>query len=149
MGAQLSVIATLRYQTTTCITCGVEICLPDDFYKRRLQDKKVYYCPNGHQQHFIDETEEERLKKALEAQKRRTEIALNDAKFEMQRRMRAEKSEKRAKNKLKRVHNGVCPQCSRSFTNLARHMQTKHGAETSAAAVKAECVAESDTKQHT
>jgi hypothetical protein len=26
----------------------------------------------------------------------------------------------------KRIKNGVCPCCTRSFTNLRRHLQTKH-----------------------
>ena len=38
---------------------------------------------------------------------------------ETNRRMKAEKQ-------LKRVHNGVCPCCNRSFQNLQKHMKTKH-----------------------
>ena len=26
----------------------------------------------------------------------------------------------------KRIHAGVCPCCNRTFTNVARHMKTKH-----------------------
>jgi len=36
----------------------------------------------------------------------------------------------KAQRKLKRVHRGVCPDCNRSFENLARHMHTKHGVKT-------------------
>jgi hypothetical protein len=32
----------------------------------------------------------------------------------------------KARNQLERVGNGVCPCCTRSFTNLRRHMATKH-----------------------
>lgn len=38
----------------------------------------------------------------------------------------AERAVKKAQNKLKRVERGVCPECNRTFNNLARHMACKH-----------------------
>ena len=34
--------------------------------------------------------------------------------------------ENKIEKQLKRIHKGVCPCCNRSFTNLKRHMETKH-----------------------
>ena len=33
----------------------------------------------------------------------------------------------RAQRKLKRVAKGVCPECNRTFADLAQHMKCKHG----------------------
>lgn len=35
-----------------------------------------------------------------------------------------------AERKLKRVARGTCPECNRSFVNLARHMACKHAPKT-------------------
>jgi hypothetical protein len=40
--------------------CGIEFCLPKSVYERRLEDHKLFYCPNGHSQHFAAESESEK-----------------------------------------------------------------------------------------
>jgi hypothetical protein len=39
--------------------------MPDQMYKARLRDRDTFYCPNGHGQHFLGETEAEKLKKLV------------------------------------------------------------------------------------
>lgn len=110
-----------------CITCGIEIILPRWFKAQALKErsKKPFFCPNGHSQHFIGETEAERLAKLLdlerqESQRQRERVAARD---------RSLSAVKGQITKIKnRVGNGVCPCCNRSFTNLRRHMSTKHPA---------------------
>ena len=109
----------------TCGECGVEFAMPRHMQTTRLEDKKIFYCPNGHSRAYVKSRVQE-LEALLEAQKRDTE-------WQKQRVERLNKDlttqraqTTKARNKLERVSNGVCPCCTRSFTNLRRHMETKH-----------------------
>ena len=108
-----------------CPVCGIDCVLPANYLKKRREDGKSFYCPNGHSQSYT-KSEADRLREQLEAAKR-------DAEWQRARAERADKSliaqkaqTTKARNKLERVANGVCPCCTRSFTNLRRHMATKH-----------------------
>lgn len=107
---------TQELETITCCSCGVEFGVPCYLKKKLLETHKRFYCPNGHEQAFLGETEAERLKKELEKQKERTRWAEEENK----------KVTKKLKRTEKRISCGVCPCCNRSFVNLQRHMKTKH-----------------------
>ncbi len=53
-----------RFKTVTCCIadCLISFAVTDEFYNQRLKDKKCFYCPKGHSQYFLAETEEEKLK---------------------------------------------------------------------------------------
>lgn len=127
----LSQYVTLTYETTSCITCGVVIALPSDFHRQRRIDHKDYYCPNGHGQRYTGDSLEEQLRKQLAAEMKKREWAEQAQKQAELGEQVAIRSAAAYKGKLKRVANGVCPCCKRSFTNLRRHMATKHPAPTS------------------
>lgn len=112
--------STVDFESCTCSACGIVYFVPDNFRDKRRQDHKTFYCPNGHNQYFPGETEAERLTRELAAEKQRTRLALAR---ENEERIAREKLAR----KLKRVGRGVCPECNRSFANLARHMNCKHG----------------------
>ena len=81
-----------------------------------------WHCPNGHVLVFT-ETEVDKLKKQLASEQQRTEMFRR----ENQEKERAIKSLKGQITKSKnRIANGICPCCNRSFSNLHRHMKTKH-----------------------
>lgn len=44
--------------TQSCITCSTPMFLSKQFDDRRQQDKKNFYCPNGHAQAYIESTED-------------------------------------------------------------------------------------------
>ena len=123
MSNSLAIQTVLYYKTTVCITCGCHIALENEFYDRRLQDRRDFYCPNGHSQHFVAETEAERLKKQLaerEAQLTRERARTSELNT-------AITKAKRATARLKtRIQNGVCPCCHRTVKQLAAHMASKH-----------------------
>lgn len=142
MSAATQVIfATVEKYTCCHENCGIVFGLEQGFVRHRRQDHKGWYCPNGHLQYFLGENEAERLKKELERQKAESQRELAK---EQQRRKWAEESrdmankrEDRAKRKAaafkgivtktkKRVGNGVCPCCNRTFANLMNHMKTQH-----------------------
>ncbi len=120
MSAQLAY--TQHLITQTCCTCGIEFGIPEPWNNKRREDHKEFYCPNGHVLTYRDGPLET-LKKELADEKKRREWAEKNAEA-----TRASNAALRGEmTKLKnRVGNGVCPCCKRSFTNLQRHMHSKH-----------------------
>lgn len=123
------------YHVVSCFTCSVKFGIPEQLYNRvvRLGIDSVY-CPACGKQTAWRTPELVREKQRLEAElataNRRADTAKRHA--ETQERLRIETANKLRATKgvvtkiKKRVHNGVCPCCSRHFENLQRHMQTKH-----------------------
>jgi DNA gyrase/topoisomerase IV subunit B len=113
-----------------CITCGVQIVMPAQLKEKKLKDQTNFFCINGHAQHYTGESEEAKLKRALEFEKNRREAAERSEASAQERAVTARKAEAIARGKLKaqaeRAKNGVCPCCTRHFTNLERHIATKH-----------------------
>lgn len=48
-----------------CDTCGIIYFLTPEFEDARIKDRKGFYCPNGHQWWFIEESNEQKLRKRL------------------------------------------------------------------------------------
>lgn len=122
--------ATLEKYTCCRADCGVVFGLEAGFVRYRRDDHKTFYCPNGHAQSFIGKSEAERLKEELEREKRKHEFTRNDLYSTRENRDHFERSARTYKGKLthvkKRVGNGVCPCCNRTFQNLMGHMKTQH-----------------------
>lgn len=117
----LSITAT--HEILTCGECGIEFAVPSRWVTQRRNNHKTWYCPNGHRRHYPSENKEEQLRSLLQKQKAVT-IHLRDQLDS------ATKSRNAYKGHLnrtkKRIKNGVCPCCNRSFKDLARHMGNKH-----------------------
>lgn len=101
-------------ESETCCSCGIAFGMPTDFKSiaQRKAEGKTFYCPNGHPQHYTSESDDAKIKRLT---RERDEA-----------RARTER-ERQSKLKLeKRISRGVCPCCHRSFSQIARHMKTKH-----------------------
>lgn len=116
-------------EATECCVCGTAFAVPEVFLNKRRRDGVNFYCPNGHTLHYGEP----------EADKLRRELKLKEKVIkEYQGFYEAEKSDhEHTRNRLRatkgvltktkqRIANGVCPCCKRHFTNLERHMHTKH-----------------------
>lgn len=114
---------------TDCSVCGVMHGVPFGYLARRREDGQTFYCPNGHTQVFRTtdkqrlEAEVSRLKQRMaekddEAAKLRDQIAHQEA--------RARGFQGVIAKQKKRAAAGVCPCCTRHFTNLERHMKGRH-----------------------
>lgn len=113
----------------TCYKCGVDFGMPARMEEKRRQDKGSFWCPNGHSQAFVTSTEQilrAELASAKESKKWAEESrdrARRDADY-------FKNSRNGYKGQLtkikKRVAHGVCPCCTRTFQDLARHMETEH-----------------------
>lgn len=120
-----------------CCTCFMTFAVPDDFRARRRSDKASFFCPSGHSQSYQGESDADAVRR-LEREKLEIERDRN------QRIVRYEQwlDQVREENKVvtkqlsstrgqltkarRRIANGVCPCCNRSFEQLARHMATQH-----------------------
>lgn len=118
-GYALRLTGTADLITETCYSCGVLFAMTEDFKNNRLKDRKSFYCPSGHAQHYLGETDTERLKKA-----QAREVALRD---QLEAAVReGEKTRQALLRDRQRFMNGVCPCCNRSFENVRRHMSSQH-----------------------
>lgn len=109
---------------TECYKCAVVFAMPRRLMQQCRNNGQEFFCPNGHGQIFAKSTVQ-RLQEQLEQEQRRTQAQRN------QREM-AERQLVAAKGLMtklkKRIANGVCPCCRRSFTNLRRHITKQHPA---------------------
>ncbi|MDR1076087.1 MAG: helix-turn-helix domain-containing protein [Xanthomonadaceae bacterium] len=113
----------IRFKTEVCCRCGMAFAMPADFQRRRIDDHNWFYCPAGHSQRYIGQSKAQRLQKELEKERELTQLERQraaDAIHELNMTMKAHRRMR------KRVMNGVCPCCNRSFENLRRHMQSEH-----------------------
>lgn len=117
--------------------CGVLFAMTAEFVRERRKDHALWYCPNGHSQHYSGKNEEERLKAQLEEERRQRQRAeqniaywQDEAKEAGERaaheRNRANGYKGHATRISRRVKHGVCICCNRTFKDLAAHMATKH-----------------------
>jgi hypothetical protein len=106
-----------------CGECGVWFGMTEFMHAKRLEDKKFWFCPNGHNRHFIGKSEAEKARERAEAAERRL-AATRDLLTQEERSHAATRGHlTRVK---KRASAGVCPCCNRTFQQLARHMKSKH-----------------------
>lgn len=119
-----------------CPNCGITYALPARVVEDRRAGGGSWYCPNGHGVSFR-ETDADRARKEAAQLRKKLDDEKQNAEWWKTRSREAQKAadhqESRAngyKGALtkvkKRVGNGVCPCCSRSFVDLGRHMQSKH-----------------------
>lgn len=123
--------------TEVCAACSVAFAMPKELQERRYADKQLFYCPNGHSQAYQGQTEESKLRKKLDDERRERQRAEQrvaqwqdeareaEARAEHERR-RANGYKGHAAKITKRAKAGVCPCCNRHFVALERHMATKH-----------------------
>jgi len=117
-----------RLVVTSC-WCGIHLAIPEDLHSiaTRKEGKEVY-CPLGHRFIYSNTTEEklaEARQQLAEANRRRRATA-ELLRHEERSHAATKGHVTRKRKQLDRVAKGVCPCCSRSFTNLRRHMQSQH-----------------------
>lgn len=106
-----------------CCACGLLFGMTTEYRDRRLDDHKLFYCPNGHSQGYRGESEAEKNARLLREEQARHKRTLERENAERQAKEVAEAKAERLK---KRAAAGVCHCCNRTFQQLARHMADKH-----------------------
>lgn len=120
-GADLN---TGQYEFVTCGECGIEWGMPHKLYEVRLVDLAPFWCPLGHNRHFVAGKSELQVERER-ATRYETWLANRDEDLRVERASHAATKGKLTKAK-KRTANGVCPCCQRTFVQLSRHIATKH-----------------------
>jgi len=117
-------------QIDSCCNCGVIYAMPSDLDDQRREDHGTFYCPNGHGQHYTGKTEAQKLREQLAAAERQRDSANGSATFWRYQAGAAERSARAVKGHMtrlrKRIANGVCPCCQRSFANVRAHIHGQH-----------------------
>lgn len=115
-----------------CISCGVPIVMPStrESWLKNKGKGEAFYCLNGHSQSFTAETEAQRIQKLLDTERAWREREQKESARQRALREVAERQVSAARGQLTKLKNraaaGLCPCCNRKFTNLERHMATKH-----------------------
>lgn len=114
-----------------CITCGVPFAFPTELRQQRMDDHKRFYCPNGHDMVFTGKSDAQKLREAQEAldsERRRHDATRDLLRHEERSHATTRGHVTRKKRELAKTKAGVCPVdgCHRHFTNLERHIATKH-----------------------
>lgn len=107
-----------------CPVCGIMYAAPQALIEwSRQKPHRAFYCPRGDELHFPGKTEAQKLQEKLDRERARSgNLASRLEQTEASRR-----AQKAATTRLKRrVANGVCPCCQRTFKDLAAHIETKH-----------------------
>jgi len=112
-----------------CPACFIAHAITRRMHDDRLADGGAVYCPAGHRWVFC-ETQTARLERELAAARRMRDSARAALSAEQDQRRAAERSAAAYRGQAtrirRRVGNGVCPCCNRSFADLARHMAGQH-----------------------
>lgn len=119
--------------TETCKTCSGLFAITKEFKQEchRIGGfRQMWACPYCKTTWGYGESEETRLKLQIAARETEADAIRRDltaAKCSLidERSARAQ-AERKCRRITKRIHAGVCPCCNRTFSNLARHMSTKH-----------------------
>ncbi len=118
----LEISTTVKLVTEECCACGILFAMPQQVNERLRTKGGTFYCPNGHSQVYTEPDIEvlKRKLRAAESLATNLEYSLNGALDDLSAKRKELRSVKR------RVNAGVCPYCQRHFTNLERHVHTKH-----------------------
>jgi hypothetical protein len=106
-----------------CCDCHTRFAMTSQLRAARYADHKAFYCPNGHGQSYVGETEEAKLRRQLKAAK-------SDATWTRDQLEASERSKAAIKGHLTRARNklakGQCPCCDQTFGNVREHMKARH-----------------------
>lgn len=120
--ALAAIQVTVELTEINCGECGGTYAINERYRQQKYQKGETWNCPYCRTGWgYSGNSENAKLKRELEDERKRKEAALC-----RENEQRAEKE--KLERKLKRVGSGVCPDCNRTFQNLARHMCSKHGA---------------------
>jgi hypothetical protein len=117
-----AIYSSVQLTIMTCGNCGVEFAIPENMRAEKELSGGHWYCPNGHQRVYT-ETEAARYKRLYEKEQREA-ASFRELKLAAERAQ--EKAEKKLAQHKKRAAAGVCPCCKRTFSQLSKHMQSKH-----------------------
>lgn len=114
----------LEFTVCQCGSCGVLYMVPTLVHEHHRKEGGFAFCSNGHQWGWREGT------KARDELRLERDRLKQDAARLIDERNEALREAREAKSKYlkvqKRAAAGVCPCCNRTFSNVQRHMKSKH-----------------------
>jgi len=127
----MTIQETTEFVVEECGECGIQFAMPQQFRRKRLNDHSLpFWCPNGCRLFYIGKTAAE--KERERARQLERHIANQDEVIRSEKAAHTVTKRKLSTTKgqltktRKRVANGVCPCCHRTFAQLQRHMKGQH-----------------------
>ena len=115
-----------KLTTIICCKCKTVFAMDEIINRVALERREAmsFFCPNGHSQSYITgETETDRLRRERDSLKQQQARLIEERNEAVKASDAAKKSERALK---KRVKNGTCPCCQRTFLNMQEHMTKMH-----------------------
>jgi hypothetical protein len=129
--AEVILIRQTRFEVHECLTCGSLYAVQEAVINQQRKHGGYHHCQNGHSQGWSKtESEDEKIRR--ERDRLQQKLAQKDDELAEQRRTIDEERRKAAaaRGQVTKLHNrakaGLCSCCNRHFTNLERHMASKH-----------------------
>lgn len=120
-----TVATTTHLVVIDCAACGVVFGVTVAFDENRRETGNSFHCPNRHSLSY-DSTQERELRQL----RNQVDRLRDDRAYWKSRHEKTERSRSAIKGHLtrtkRRIANGVCPACNRSFHDVREHMATKH-----------------------
>lgn len=112
-----------------CCECSVTFGMSDQLYNLRQRDGQAFYCPVGHKQ-FFSESETAILKKQLQDALSSKQYYKDRADHYRESMVKGENRNRGLKSALtmtrRRIANGKCPCCKKTFDDLKNHIKNDH-----------------------
>jgi hypothetical protein len=121
--------ATVELVVETCFSCQMQFAMPVEFKNKALRKHGpgpgaiTFYCPAGHSQWYLGESEEDKLRRERDRLKQDAARLMDELAAANR---RASDYKNHATRMTTRAKAGVCPCCNRTFKQLAAHMANKH-----------------------
>lgn len=102
----------LEMITRVCPTCGIPFAIPSSYYTKLKENHVTFYCPNGHPMWHAHKSTAEELADKLKNTENQV-AQLQTAKIQLE-------------GQLKKVSEGKCPCCGKTFKSLQKHLVSRH-----------------------
>ena len=121
--------ATIQLTTVSCGCCGGVYAIAESYHERARKERTSWTCPYCEAGWGFEHLRKKDRSRMQQLEDQRDRMA-NQLAVEKRRHRHTEaqrRAEKGHKTRLqKRAKGGACPCCNRTFTDLQRHMASKH-----------------------
>lgn len=123
-------IGNIPTENMVCITCGVLSVVCKELMNIRRRDGQTFYCFNGHPMSYSESCEHNKIRRERDLLKQQAARAEDDIRL-LQNRLseeqgKAKKALAEDRKAQRRASAGVCPCCNRTFSQMQRHLKSKH-----------------------
>ena len=125
-----TIVISTELAPITCGCCGGTYAIAETYRQNAYNKAGSWHCPYCQCSWGYSETEIDRLKKQIMAKENEAQLLRQKA-DQFSNNWRRENAariviERKLRKEQERIRNGVCPECHRTFDNVAQHMKSCH-----------------------